>query len=152
MIKNEIHNLARGIIIQDNHILLVSHPDWDGNTFYLPGGHIEHREAAVLALIRELREEVGYEFGVGRFLGCLEYIFNPTIDITVCHSHEFNFLFLVHSESIQDISPIAQQEAKVKLTWVNMNNLNKINLLPNPLIKLIPKWLKLNLKNSFSSY
>ncbi|MBA8666565.1 NUDIX domain-containing protein [Holosporaceae bacterium 'Namur'] len=102
-------------------------------------GYIEHRETAVSALIRELSEEVGYEFGVGRFLGCLEYIFNPTINITVCHSHEFNFLFLAPSISIQDISPIAQQEAKVKLTWVNMDNLNKVNLLPSPLNKLIPK-------------
>lgn len=149
MAENNIHNIARGIIIVDNHILLVSHPNWDGNTFYLPGGHIELKEAAKEALIRELKEEVGLDFKVGRFLGCFEYIFEPEFGLSVCHTHEYNFLFIANSFTIKDTTPLPQQEADLILTWVDLNRLKEIELLPNALAYLIPKWLKENNDQSF---
>jgi 8-oxo-dGTP diphosphatase len=71
--NKNIHTLARAIIIDQGHILLAHHPSWKQGHYYLPGGHIEHGESAQQTVLRELDEEMGLTFTIGRFLGCLEY-------------------------------------------------------------------------------
>jgi 8-oxo-dGTP diphosphatase len=64
--------LASGCILRDQsgRILLVKptyKPGWE-----IPGGMVEANESPAQACLREAREEIGLEVGLGRLL-CLEY-------------------------------------------------------------------------------
>ncbi len=147
--KKNIHALARAIIIDQGHILLAHHPSWKQGHYYLPGGHIEHGESAQQTVLRELDEEIGIAFTIGRFLGCLEYSFYANLGTKVCHTHEYNFLFLAESSEMKaGVIPV-QKEEHVAFAWAPLENLGSINLLPAPLIQLIPKWCQLNLAFAF---
>lgn len=63
---------AYGIAERRNHVLLVrlgSAAGCDHGKWLLPGGKIEHGEHPSSAVIREFREETGYEIAVGPLLG-----------------------------------------------------------------------------------
>ena len=62
MHKNNIHALARAIIIDQDQILLCRKLDSTLKRYFLPGGHIEVGESAREAVVRELVEESGFEF------------------------------------------------------------------------------------------
>jgi 8-oxo-dGTP diphosphatase len=75
--KNNIHVLSRAVIIDQHHLLLCKTLDLKNNFYFLPGGHVEHGESVETSLLRELIEETGSEAKIKRFLGCLEYSFEP---------------------------------------------------------------------------
>ena len=57
----KIINVAVGILQQDNHVLLTSRPPDKSNagSWEFPGGKIEQNEDSIMAVIRELNEELG---------------------------------------------------------------------------------------------
>ena len=68
-----IETIARGVCVQDGKLLLCRAKG--GRTTYLPGGHIEFGETGRVALVREIREEMGVESETGAFLGVVENSF-----------------------------------------------------------------------------
>lgn len=65
-----IECIARGLIEEDGKILVCRGkglPNW-----FFPGGHIEVGESAPEALVREIKEELGEESQVRRFMGASE--------------------------------------------------------------------------------
>jgi ADP-ribose pyrophosphatase YjhB (NUDIX family) len=98
--KNNIHVLSRGVIIDQEHILLCRTLDLPISFYFLPGGHVEHEESVETSLLRELMEETGAECKIKRFLECLEYSFE-TGHGNICHNHEYNFIFVAESESLK---------------------------------------------------
>lgn len=77
--KEKIHVLSRAVIIDQGNILLCKTLDLKINFYFLPGGHIENGESARTSLLRELKEETGFDCQEKRFLGCLEYSFEPGV-------------------------------------------------------------------------
>ena len=58
-----------GIIFNEGkQVLLLKHRYWAGEAWGLPSGHIEHGESLEAALIREIREETGYEVEIDQIL------------------------------------------------------------------------------------
>jgi 8-oxo-dGTP diphosphatase len=151
--KNEIHVQSRAVIIKDQHILLCKTTGLAENFYFLPGGHVEHYEGAKAAMERELLEEIGFPFEITRFLGCLEYSFDPKVKIHAkCHTHEYNFIFEAHSDYLTSSHlPLKQMEEHIEIFWVPMDQLIEIDLRPEPLVELIPKWLKAYLGEAFQS-
>ncbi|MBS1987930.1 NUDIX domain-containing protein [Candidatus Dependentiae bacterium] len=149
--NTNIHTLARAVIIDQGHILLAHHPSWKQGHYYLPGGHIEHGESAQQTVLRELDEEMGIAFTLQRFVGCLEYSFQPNLGARVCHTHEYNFLFLATSPELKAGVIPAQKEEHVAFAWAPLESLSSINLLPEPLTELIPAWCKLDLVYAFTT-
>ncbi len=111
--QNNIHVLSRGVIIDQNHILLCKTRDLTFNFYFLPGGHILHNESLKTALLRELKEETGAECIINKFLGCLEYGFKS--DHKMCHDHEYNFIFEAESEALKLNRTLPPLEAHIEL-------------------------------------
>ena len=147
---NNIHVLSRAVILDQDHILLCNTLDLPKNFFFLPGGHIHHGESAQKALIRELIEETGVECRIKRFLGCLEYSFEPGHS-SICHNHEYNFIFEAESEILKIGHTVPTLEPHLALVWTPLNSLLELDFRAEPLKQLIPKWLSMSRNNSFES-
>lgn len=146
-----IHTLARAVIIDQNYILLCKTTNINPVFYFLPGGHIEYGETAKEALLRELQEETGAQCQLERFLGCLEYNFQPQTYQNSCHTQEYNLIFLATSQMLTSDSSVPQLEEHIALEWHSMANLEKIDLCPQALRQLIPQWMTLDLDTSFQS-
>lgn len=147
---NNIHVLSRAIIVDQEHIVLCKTLDLATNFYFLPGGHIDHKESAEGAVLRELLEESGTIGKIKRFLGCLECSFEPGHN-SICHNHEYNIIFEVESDSLKVHNKIPQLEDHIELVWMPLTKLNEIDFRPEPLKLLIPKWLNSDYKNAFLS-
>jgi 8-oxo-dGTP diphosphatase len=148
--KNNIHVLSRAVIIDRGSILLCKTLDLPLSFYFLPGGHVEHRESAEISLLRELMEETGTQCKIKRFLGCLEHSFEPGHS-SICHNHEYNFIFEAESGSLKSDHKIPQLEAHIELLWMPLNKLTEIDFRAEPLKKLVPQWLKLPVSHVFRS-
>jgi 8-oxo-dGTP diphosphatase len=148
-----IHVQARAVIIKNAHILLCKTVGLDHNFYFLPGGHVEHYEGAKQAMERELLEEIGFNFEITRFLGCLEYSYDPKIRIHAkCHTHEYNLIFEATSDQLMDPTvPLEQLEKHIETVWVRTDQLAQIDLRPELLAELIPQWLETNYNGAFQS-
>lgn len=144
-----IHCLSRAVVIEQDHLLVCYNPKSTMPYIYLPGGHIEESESAESSLKREMLEETTLSFQIGRFLGVLEYSFTPHTKAAPCHTHEYNFCFLASCASLKDLRlPPEPEQETVRFRWVAMRDLQKENLLPSPLIHLLPLWLSASLPSS----
>ncbi len=151
IVQNKICTLSRAVIIDNGHILLCQTLDLPVNFYFLPGGHIEHGESAQGAVLREIKEESGAKARVKRFLGCLEYGFTPGHN-SICHNHEYNFVFEVESEGLRSDKIVAQMEDHIKLIWMPLPKLQMIDFRAEPLKQLIPQWLKMDVGLAFESH
>jgi len=151
MVKNNIHVLSRAIVLDEEHILLCKTLDLPKSFYFLPGGHIEHGESAEVALLRELREESGAEAMIKKFLGCLEYSFEPGHS-SICHNHEYSFIFEAESPVLKIGKQIPKLENHIELLWLPLGKISEIDFRPEPLRTLIPGWLESSEnKNAFQS-
>jgi 8-oxo-dGTP diphosphatase len=148
--NNNIHVLSRGVVIDQGHILLCKTMDLEISFYFLPGGHVEHGESAEQSLLREFVEEAGIKCRVKRLLGCLEFSFEPGHS-SICHNHEYNFIFEVESDQLKFGIEIPQYEKHIKLMWLPLDQLSKIDFRAEPLRHLIPKWLASTENNLFYS-
>lgn len=151
MKNTEIHVLARGVIINQEHILLCKALRRDPPFYFLPGGHVEHEESAATALVRELSEESGFNFEIKRFLGCFEYTF-VSERTDPCHSHEYNLLFEAYSKDLTSSTMMPQLEEHIILEWIPLGQLDQIDFRPASLRHILSSWLKNNLGRAFQSY
>jgi 8-oxo-dGTP pyrophosphatase MutT (NUDIX family) len=148
--QNQIHVLSRAVIIDQDHILVCKTADLPLNFYFLPGGHVEQGESVEVAVQRELLEEAGASSTLKRFLGCLEYSFEPGHN-NICHNHEYNFFFEAESEDLKISLPLAQLEKHIELIWMPLQELDSIDFRPEPLKTLLPMWLESPRNNAFQS-
>ena len=120
--NNQFHILARGIIIDNDYILVAKAKNAD-NTF-LPGGHLEFNENLKKALEREIIEEIGINCMIEEYIGCIEsqWIENKTIN------QEINHIFIV--TGINKKMEIKSKEDHLKIYWIKIDDVEKENLLP----------------------
>lgn len=150
MNNDNIHVLTRAVIIDQDHILVCKTLDLPISFYFLPGGHVEHGESVETSLLRELLEETGAECKIKRFLGCLEYSFEPGHS-SICHNHEYNFIFEVESDTLKKAHQIQQLEAHIALLWMPLAKLSEIDFRAEPLRELISLWLKSDNNDFFRS-
>lgn len=130
------HLRVRAVIEHDGKFLVMI-PGKRDRTF-LPGGHVETGESATIALIRELKEELGIDGEIEKYLGAIE---NAWIEDGIKEweiTHFFKFKSPVDTHSIKSI------EEGVEIVWLSPAEFEKFNLLPVPLRNFLKDW---NLKN-----
>jgi 8-oxo-dGTP pyrophosphatase MutT (NUDIX family) len=130
----KFHYIARGIIFENNKVLLVRQKGAD-NTF-LPGGHIEIGEKAELALCREIAEEMGHKAFVKRFIGAVECVWAENNR----ENHEINLVFEVGVPALDTRVSPPSQETHLEFIWAEPSELRTYNLQPYPLIECLINW------------
>ena len=150
-LKNNIHVLSRAVIVDQDHLLVCKTLDLPISFHFLPGGHIEHGESAEAAVLRELIEESGSQCTIKRFLGCLEYSFEPGHS-SICHNHEYNFFFKAESDDLKLQNPLVRMEDHIELVWLPLLEIDSIDFRPEPLKTLLPEWLNRSSDFAFKSF
>ena len=134
--KGDIEILARGVCVRRGRVLLC-HGKGSPNT-YLPGGHVEFREAAGRSLEREIREELGLAARARRFLGAVEHTFLQK-GRRKC---ELNLVFEVRIDGLDSVPSPLSREDYIEFLWAPLSRLRAAHLEPAPLCRLLPRWLK----------
>ena len=150
MERNNIHVLSRAVVLEDSQLLVCKTQDLPKNFYFLPGGHVEHGESAEQGLLREMVEEAQAECRFKRFLGCLEYAFEPGHS-SICHNHEYTFIFQLESDTLKPNLPLAQPLGHLKLMWLPLSSISDVDFRAEPLKKILPEWLYGKSHQSFCS-
>ncbi len=111
------HVTIDAIAIKDNKILLVRRAKGkllEGGKYALPGGHLDREENTQQGILRELREETGYE---GKIISLFRIIDKP--DRKGEDRQNVDFIYLV--EAGEQTSQPDDESSEVK--WFNLNNL-----------------------------
>ncbi|MBF9002947.1 NUDIX domain-containing protein [Vibrio nitrifigilis] len=125
---DNFHYLARGVIVSEGKILVVK-ADGVDNAF-LPGGHIEIGESAEVALVREIKEELGFDSTIKEFLGAVEHHWGD-------NQFEINLIFRLDVPEISSTLAVASQEEHLKFMWLEPQELIFHKMQPSPVIELI---------------
>jgi ADP-ribose pyrophosphatase YjhB (NUDIX family) len=127
--ENNIHILARGIIMDSDYILVVRAKN--ANNTFLPGGHLEFNENLKKTLEREIMEEIGIKCNVGEYIGCVE---NQWTENKIVNQ-EINHIFMV--DGIKKEMEIKSREDNLEIYWIKIGYMEKENLLPKSMRTII---------------
>jgi nucleoside triphosphatase len=127
------------ILNRQGRILLAKSSKWH-DRFTLPGGHIEPGETVEEALKREIREEVGLEIEIIRFLQFQEAIYSPEF-IYRRHFIFLDFLCEARTDRVQ-----VDNEEIQGFQWVDPQKALEMNVEPFSK-KTIAKYLETRNKN-----
>ena len=85
-------------------------------------------------------EELGWDIRCGAFLGCLEHkwAFTRKQDGAVIEVLEVNFLFAVEASKETLKQEPLSKEPHLKFSWVPIETICSMNLMPTPLKNIIP--------------
>jgi 8-oxo-dGTP pyrophosphatase MutT (NUDIX family) len=148
--KSYFHILARGIILDSDYILVAKAKNAD-NTF-LPGGHLEFNENLKNTLAREVKEEIGIDCIIGEYIGCIEVQWNDneidTLNGKNILNQSIDHIFIVNG--INKNMEIKSKENHLDFYWIKINNIEKENLLPISIRKIIEGVYKKNVINYIS--
>lgn len=125
------HLLARAVIRKNEHVLVVQ-AEGQSHTF-LPGGHHEATEGMESCLRRELKEELGIQASVRRYLGAVEHEWTR-------HGHlqyEINHCFAVDAPTLSPGTTPQPREDYLTFSWIPIDALGEVALQPPPLRSLL---------------
>lgn len=136
--KHGVNLIARAIIEYQDHILLTTvtedNKNFDQGLFFLPGGHVEHNEPTLLALKREIYEEMGLESKNEQFVGALECSWNRKGSIY----HEIDIIYKVQIDNLNiNFPPMALDHKFHQFVWKKIEELQDLVILPNALKEII---------------
>ncbi|MCF7871536.1 NUDIX domain-containing protein [Candidatus Woesearchaeota archaeon] len=123
--------VTRGVCIRGNQILILNKK---GECHYfLPGGRVEKGERCEDALIREIKEELNKDSSIIRYIGAIEHDF---IHYSGKQYYEIGNFFLIDIKDI-DSDVVSSNETELEFQWKNIDDLDKINIKPSPVVELI---------------
>lgn len=130
-----VNLLSRALIVDQGKILLAHYTDESFS--FLPGGYVEHGEATITALHREIAEDLKIPIDIHAFVGCLENMWENEDE----PYHEINFIFRVSSPNLKAHKIPLSTGGKVLFFWHPLDHLKTAGLLPPNMVDLIPQWL-----------
>jgi len=125
------HRVVAGILIRDGRVLLCHRSadrSWYPDVWDFPGGHIEAGETPAVALVRELREELGI---------VAEAPSAPAFDRLV--TREFDCTLWIVTEWVG--TPVLTADEHDELSWCSLRMLNGLRLADESYATLIARAL-----------
>lgn len=119
-----------GVIIRNNHILLVEYENDKGIHYNFPGGGVDLNETLYEATKREVWEETCAVVTVGKLLAIWEYI--PPDDDPYGNVHKIGHLF--ECTLAGDHEPHAPDKLdlfQIGVRWIPLHDLTSIQLYPD---------------------
>ena len=125
-----------GILKVKDRYLTVKIQD---NDFYcLPGGHVELGEDTDSAVLREMREELGYEVKIEKLVSIIQNFFN-TKDGKMFH--ELGYYYIVEPKNIEDVNQsdyiVTENDkgkmVKLEFKWFTLEEIKSARFLPEVL-------------------
>ncbi|MGN1201146.1 MAG: NUDIX hydrolase [Candidatus Caccovivens sp.] len=122
-----------GILVCDNKYLVVK---MNANTFYcLPGGHVELDEDTDSAILREMREELGFDVKIKNLIAINQNFFKTKTGKPV---HELGFYYVVEPVNKDDINKNDYEREELdkgkiqhlEFKWVSKQDLKEIDFKP----------------------
>jgi len=123
-----------GIVCIDDKILTVQ---MHNNGFYcLPGGHVELGEDTESAILREMKEELGYSVRITKLIAIVENFFNGKNNKAF---HELGFYYMVEPINKNDlrldnytiIENDKGENIKLEFKWISYTDLKETNFKPS---------------------
>ena len=126
---------VNGILMHDDEILVVK---MDNNPFYcLPGGHVKLGEDSKSAVVREIKEETGYDSHINKLVTTTEDFFVRKNGKKI---HELGFYYLLNLDDEEVINKkeyetTEENEEKINLhfKWIPINELKDVDFKPQEL-------------------
>lgn len=123
---------VNGILIHNDKILLVK---IHKNPFYcLPGGHVKLGEDTESAIIREFKEETGYDVKINKLIYIIENFFVRNNGEKI---QELGFYYLIDLENEKDLNyneyRTMDGDIELQLKWFSMDELKNIEFRPKEL-------------------
>ena len=109
---------SAALIIKDNKLLACKNANYD--CFYTLGGGINLNEASTDAVLRELREETGYEFEIDRLVFIQERYFS----LKDCRQHEVVFFYLMKNVDVNIDNGTKTNQQSEHLHWLPIDELD----------------------------
>lgn len=122
-----------GILEHNGKYLVVK---MDENKFYcLPGGHVELDEDTDSAVLREMREELGFEVKIKNLISINQNFFKTSEGKPF---HEIGFYYVVVAKNENDVNPNDYEREEIdkgelrhlKFKWVTPQQLKEISFRP----------------------
>ncbi len=139
--KNITELIVR-LIIKRNDKVLICIGKVTG-THFLPGGHVEFGDTLEKTIYKEMNEELGWgekDIKKIEFSGYFEHSYTHSVDSEL-HS-ELNMIFNVE---IADEANVEAKEDHISFEWINIKDINSVNLNPSGIAKFITKQILLDI-------
>jgi 8-oxo-dGTP diphosphatase len=132
-----IRSVAKALIVHEEKILLNQCKGEKNGIYYsLPGGGQNQYETLEEAIIRECREETGYEVIPVRFAALFEEIYGDE-ELRINwpdYSHRIYHIFLCKLASEERANPTEMDLSQTASEWVELPSLAEKKILPEALI------------------
>ena len=124
---------AAGIMIENGHVLL--HKQVDDSYWALPGGGIELGESSEETIVREMKEELGYDVEVERTVWMAETFFEHRGD--AMHEVAFYYLLKIKDLHFREGPFDGLEGERLIYQWIPIDELENIELKPSFLSKAL---------------
>ena len=118
-----------GVLIKNNQVLLTK----GGDDYSLPGGHAQIGETSCETIIREFKEETGFDVEPINVISTFENYWNW--DNKRCHQLCIFYRLKIKGEN-QELIP-NPDDKRIKFVWISLNDLANVKLYPLGIAKLI---------------
>lgn len=126
---------VNGILMHNNEILIVK---MSPNSFYcLPGGHVKIGEDTKNAIIREIKEETGYDSHINKLITITENFFVRKNGKKI---HELGFYYLLNLDNKEKINNKEyeviednQENMQLHFKWISIDEIKNIDFKPQEL-------------------
>lgn len=122
-----------GILKHNNKFLAVKMDE--NNFFCLPGGHVELGEDTDQAILREMKEELGFEIKISKLVCVIQNFFKTKTEKIF---HELGYYYIVEPVNKSDVNPknYTRQELdkgelkQLEFRWFTFEELQKEDFKP----------------------
>ena len=125
-----IRNAARGLIVQDDSLLVLKYREGHDEWFLVPGGGQEPGEPLEQTVQRECKEEVNVDVEVKELLFIREYI-GKNHEFAATHDgHQVDFFFLCTIRSGRPAVGKVADKNQVGVEWMKLTELETKEFYP----------------------